>query len=159
VSGPGFAVESRKLTLKPGEHAHVTLIPTRDPQELARERAGTRSALRLGAYVSAGVGVATAITAAALYVDNGNRYSDWQSRTRKVVSTLPSDPNAPDKLDQLLAEENSLRRRDAWALGLTVVSCTALTASAVLYLVGREPHDRLIVTAGAEPSLRYEHLF
>lgn len=159
VAGAGYATEARQLRLRPGEVARLTLVPLREPKAQAALSARNRATLRVGAYVLAGVGVAAGATAAVLYVDNGSRYAAWQANSRRVVSTLPSDPDAPAKLDRVLAEENSLRRRDSWALGLTVFSCTALATAAVVYFASRAPEDRLIVTAGAEPSIRYQHEF
>ena len=138
---------------------HVSLLPPRDPLALSAEQDQTRKATRLGSYVLAGVGLASAVTATALYVDAGARYRAWQARSRKSVSTLPSDPNAPQAIDQLLADENGIRRRDSWALGLTVFSCAALTTSVVLFFSSRAPEHRLIVTAGSAPSLRYVRSF
>lgn len=159
VSGSEYATEIRSIVLEPRGAASVTLVPPRDPHAIADERERTRKALRLGAYVLAGVGAASAITAAAIYVDDNARYANWQTKSRNSVRTLPSDPNAPASLDALLAEENDIRRRDAWALGLTVFSCAALATSTVIFLGTREPEHRLVITAGAEPSLRYERSF
>jgi hypothetical protein len=159
VAGPGYTPEVRQIVLEPRSEASFTLVPPRDPHAVADERERTRKTLRVGAYVLAGVGAATAVSAVALYVDDNARYASWQAQSRTSVRTLASDPNAPASLDALLAEENDIRRRDAWALGLTVFSCAALATSTVLFLSSREPEQRLVITAGSEPSLRYERSF
>jgi len=159
VSGPEYASETRQIVLGPRSEASFTLVPPRDPHALADERERARKTLRLGAYVLAGVGAATAVTAAAIYVDDNARYANWQAKSRTSVRTLASDPNAPASLDALLAEENDIRRRDAWALGLSVFSCAALATSTVLFFSSRAPEQRLVITAGSQSSLRYERSF
>jgi hypothetical protein len=62
-------------------------------------------------------------------------------------------------LDELLAEENALRRRDDVALGLAVVSGAALATSAILYLSSRDGDDQLVLSGSTAPELRYVHAF
>lgn len=159
VSGAGYASETRAITLEPRGALHVSLLPPRDAQALADERERARRTRRIAAYVLGGVSAATAISAGAIYLYNNQRYSDWQAKSRNSVRTLASDPNAPVSLDALLAEENQIRRRDSWALGLSVLSGAALATSAVLFFGSRESEPRLVITAGAQPSLRYQHSF
>jgi len=159
VLGPEYSVETRRIVLGPREQAHLTLVPLRDPQRLVDEHERTRHWVRIGSLTLAAVGVATAVTATALYIDNNARYSAWQAKSRKSVSTLPTDPNAANALDALLAEENSIRHRDSVALGLTVFSCAALATSAVLFLSSQKHEERLVITAGTQPGIRYERQF
>ena len=159
VTGPEHATETRRVTVKLGARTALTLTPLRAPGTLHAQQERSRHALRVGSYALAGVAAATAVAAVALRIDTDARYSAWQKKSHETLSTLPSDPEAAASLDQLLAEENDIRRRDSWALGLTVFSCTALATSAVLFLSSSPHRDRLIVTAGVSPGLRYEHSF
>ncbi|HKQ67765.1 MAG TPA: tetratricopeptide repeat protein [Polyangiaceae bacterium] len=157
VEGPGYIAETRRMTIAARERQELTLQPARDPVALDLEHQRTQSTLRTWSYVLAGITLATGATAAGLYVDNTSRYEAWQAESRRRIGTLPSDPNAPQSLDALLAEENSIRRRDSLALGLTVVSLTTLAASAVLYLTSRDSERRLVLTA--DSHLHYQHAF
>lgn len=159
VTGPGHATEARRITIQIGKRTEVTLAPPRAPHTQRDEQERTRRGLRIGSYALAAVGAATAVAAVALRLDTDARYSSWQQKSRTTLSSLPSDPEASASLERLLAEENDIRHRDAWALGLTVFSCTALATSAVLFFSSTPRRDRLIVTAGVSPGLRYEYSF
>jgi hypothetical protein len=159
VVGAGYAPETTRIELLPRQRMTLTLLPAREPLAQRAERERSRTAVRVWSYVMAGVAVATGATAAAIYVDDNSRYAAWQAKSRTTVKSLPSDPNAPQTLDALLAEENGIRKRDAVALGLSVLSCSALAASAVLFFSSRAPSDQLVLSAGAAPSLRYVHTF
>ena len=159
VSGSGYVTELRQFALSPRQVAKLTVLPERASDVLSRAQAQARKRLRLASYVSAGAGVLSGALAAILYLDNHNRYAAWQEESRQTVRTLPEDPNAASRLDALLAEENSIRKRDSWALGLSVFSCSAVAASALLFIASRDDRDQIMVTTGALTGLRYQRSF
>jgi len=159
LEGPGYKPETRRIVLKPRERIVITLRPPRDPDVHELERQSNQKMLRTWSYIFAGVTLASAATATVIYIDNNARYDTWQAHSQERIKTLSSAQNPLASLDKLLAEENSIRRRDDVALGLTVFSGAALAASAVLFISSRDWNDRLVLTGTAAPELRYVHAF
>jgi hypothetical protein len=159
VEGPGYVPETRRVVLTPRQVLELTLRPPQSRERSDRERRRRHVILRTWSYVFAGVSLASGATAAVLYIDNNARYEAWQVRGQDRIKALASDPNPLQSMDDLLAEENAIRRRDNLALGLAVFSGAALAASTVLFLSSRDAVDRLVLSGSAAPELRYVRVF
>lgn len=146
---PAPAVVRRDVA---AEHAALALRVER------AERARTQ---RVAALASAGLGVSSLVAAAILFAENQAAYDDWNRRSHDFATRLGSANNpTPRELDRLLARENTLRNRDAWALGLGVFGGVLSVASATLWftLPGAEPR-RVSIQLGPKPWLGYSANF
>ena len=148
VEGGGFERRQLRIDLAPRQSLRVSLVPPRNRQELERSRERRASAQRFAAYAVGGVAIASGAVALGLAVSNAGRYEDWREKNRKFVQSHAgqSTAAAAQALDDLLAEENSIRNRDALALGLGVAAGTLLTTSIALWLTSRAHEPTLTVT-------------
>lgn len=116
---------------------------------------------RSAAIATAGLGIWSLALATIVYARNQRQYQDWNRRAQRFAARLNSE-EAPTRgeLDQLLAQENSLRNRDAWALGLGVLGGALSVTSAALWLSapGAEP-ARLSFQVGPNNWLGYSSAF
>ncbi|RYZ03521.1 MAG: PEGA domain-containing protein [Myxococcales bacterium] len=160
VSGAGFESRELRVELAAGQSLRLRVVPPRSRSELERSRGRRAQAQRLVAYAAGGAAVVSGAIALALVVSNAGRYEDWRQKNRDFVEAHAgqSSPAAAQALDRLLAEENSIRNRDAVALGLGVAAGALLTASTALWLTAGAPEPTLIVT-GSSAQLGYRSAF
>jgi hypothetical protein len=159
VEGPGYVPETRRIVLTPRQALEFTLRPAQSREHRDLERRRRHEILRTWSYVFAGLSLASGATALIIYIDNSARYEAWQARGQNRIKTIASDQNPLQSMDNLLAEENDIRRRDNVALGLAVFSGAALAAGTILYLSSRDSVDRLVLSGSAAPELRYVRSF
>ncbi|HEX2873657.1 MAG TPA: PEGA domain-containing protein [Polyangiaceae bacterium] len=112
--------------------------PSPPPAELGRLREAQQrriSVQRTSALLVGGVGLASLATAGILFASNQRGYADWRRDSQRFADDLGASGMAtPAELDRLLERENTLRNRDAWALGLAVIGGAMSVGSAVLWL-------------------------
>lgn len=130
-------------------------------EDLLAERRRRASLQRVSAIVVGGIGVASLATAGILYASNQSDYADWRRESRAFADHLgPAGSSTRSDLDRLLQRENTLRNRDAWAIGATVFGGAMCASSALLWLTlpGGEP-GALSVRVGPDPWLGYAGTF
>lgn len=96
------------------------------------ERQRRSSLQRTTAILLGGVGLTGLTLGGVLYVSNQARWEDWQRDSRRRLSASSAAPAR--ELEEVLAQENTLRNRDAWALALAVAGGVMGASSAALWL-------------------------
>jgi hypothetical protein len=150
------------LTKKPPTHAQVA-APS-PPAELGRLREAQQNRIsvqRTSALVIGGVSLASLATAGILFLSNQRSYADWRRDSQRFADDLGASGMAtPAELDRLLERENTLRNRDAWALGLAVFGGAMAASSAVLWLsLPQAEASGVTLQLGPAPRLSYSGRF
>jgi len=160
VEGVGFERRELGVDLAPGRALRLSLVPPRSRRELERSREQRASVQRFAAYAVGGVAIASGAVAVGLAISNAGRYEDWREKNRRFLESHASQSTAAaaQALDQLLAEENSIRNRDALALGMGVAAGTLLVTSIGLWLTASTHQPTLTVT-GSSAQLGYGSSF
>lgn len=152
------------LSKKPSAQAQVNATPPPPPAELGRLREAQQrriSVQRTSALVVGGVGLASLATAGVLFVSNQQGFADWRRDSQRFADDLGASGMAtPAELDRLLERENTLRNRDAWALGLAVFGGAMAASSAVLWLsLPQAEASGVSLQLGPAPRLSYSGRF
>jgi hypothetical protein len=160
ASGSAFGDETRRVVLNAQHPTEITLRPPARSDTLLASDAERRRTLRLVSYVAGGLGVVSAVVAAALYVDNSSRWRAWDQRALALRSRQ-SEPSAAllGDVDALLDDENALRNRDAVAVGLGAAGGVLLTGAASLFFASRAPSEHWVVTGRKGVGLAYHGSF
>ena len=90
-----------------------------------------------------GVGVASLAGSGIVYAVNQGEYDTWRDEGRKLAERMNSDPASvsPGEWNQLLERENTLRNRDATALGLAVLGGALTITGAALWFTAPKPAE------------------
>jgi hypothetical protein len=149
VAGADFETLERSVTLEPAHPLRLTLVPPPSGSAAARAASQRMQAQRDWSYLVGSVGLGAATAGGVLYWVNARRYDDWRAESRVLIADYARDPLSapPERWNELFADEQAIRDRDAVALGLGVFGGTLLAAAAGLYLTARGPSLRLTVTA------------
>ena len=101
------------------------------------------------------------LISAMIFAKNEADYDDWNRRSQSFAARLDTlGPPAARELDQVLARENELRNRDAWALGLGVLGGLLSATSAALWLsLPKAEPPRVSLQFGPNPWLGYSSSF
>jgi hypothetical protein len=154
--GLGFDTDTRWVTIARGGSHQLTLKPSASASSLLGREAEQRRRLRFVAYVSAGLGLASAITATALYLDTSAAWKRHDERVSQLrASTAANEPLYVPQVDQLLDREATLRNRDALAVGFGVAGATLLLGGVALFVATRAPATSWTVTAGSGVAVRH----
>lgn len=158
----GARFESRELyvRLAPRATKQIRIVPSLSRAELERGDAQRARAQRLVAYVVGGVALAAGTTSAIVAIDNAARYSEFRLKNRAFAlnHANQSTAEATRALDELLVEENSIRNRDALALGLGVAGGALFATSLALWLTAGSSQPTVTVT-GSGAQLGYRGRF
>jgi hypothetical protein len=96
-----------------------------------------------------------------LFWVNQAGYAEWREDSRALGTRLNENPDSVStaELDSLLERENSLRNRDAVALGLAVAGATLGLSSAALWLTAPDPDAPVRLSARLGQQLTLEGTF
>lgn len=160
VEGGGFESRELGISLAPSRSLRLRLVPSPARQTLERSRERRAYVQRVAAYAVGGVAIASGAVAVGLAVSNAGRYQDWREKNRQFLESHADQSMAATAraLDQLLAEENSIRNRDALVLGMGVAAGTLLATSIGLWLTSSTHQPTLTVT-GSGAQLGYGSSF
>ncbi len=162
ITGKVSTVLSLVLRKKPRPAApNVDMARDAALGRLRAERLGRASMQRTGAILAGGIGVASLAAAGILYASNQRAYADWRRDSRSFADELGSPASATrSELDELFQRENTLRNRDAWALGLAVFGGVMSASSAVLWLtLPSADAGHVSARLGPEPWIGYGDTF
>jgi PEGA domain/TPR repeat len=174
LAHPGYETRVESLQIVGKQRLSLALVlepqkraasPGAAPQQRALEslRDDWRQRTRLqrtSAIIAGGVALASLTAAGALYLSNHKGYEDWHRDTRAFAGRLNTPGASGRELDSLLARENTLRNRDAWALGLAVFGGVLGTTSLALWLSAPQAApSRLSIQFGSSPWLGYSGSF
>lgn len=149
------------------EPRRAPAVPRPDPAtqrallSLRTEREQRRRSQTVASLATGGLGVASLVVAGVIFARNQAAYDDWNQRSQNFAARLGT-ATAPTRqeLDQLLARENTLRNRDAWALGLGVLGGVLSAASAALWLsLPGDDEQRVSIQLGPNRWLGYSTNF
>ncbi len=140
-----------------------------DPNEPARrlalqvqlERDQRRNAHHTAALVTGVVGAASLVGGGILFWVNQADYAEWRDDSRTLGTRLNQDPDSVStaELDSLLERENSLRNRDAVALGLAIAGTALGLSSVALWLSAPDPDAPVQISARLGQQLTLEGTF
>ncbi len=157
------------LDLTPQPAAVAAPVLCADPDEPARrlavqvrqERDQQRSAHHTAALVTGVVGAASLVGGGVLFWVNQAGYAEWREDSRALGTRLNQDPDSvrTAELDSLLERENSLRNRDAVALGLAVAGTALGLSSVALWLSAPDPEAPVQLSARLGQQLTLEGTF
>jgi tetratricopeptide repeat protein/PEGA domain-containing protein len=159
----GLALVLQPVKPPPGRSADADMSATRQRAlESLRDDWQQRTRLqRTSAIIAGGVALASLTAAGALYLSNQKGYDDWNHDSRAFATRLQHVPGpSGNELDSLLARENTLRNRDALALGLAIFGGVLGTTSLALWLtVPRADSNHFTLQLGSSPWLGYSGSF
>jgi tetratricopeptide (TPR) repeat protein len=163
ITGKVSTLLSLVLRKKPPPPPSPNVDMARDAAlgRLREERLRRASMQRTGAILGGGIGVASLAAAGILYASNQRAYADWRRDSRGFADELgPPTSATRSELDQLFQRENTLRNRDAWALGLAVFGGVMSASSTVLWLtLPRAEAGHVSARLGPEPWIGYGGTF
>ena len=140
LSGAGIEKSERlvEITAKRG----LLSVDAREPGDAMVAERGSRRKLQLTlAIATSAAGVVSLGAAGVLYAVNQNAYGDWRTDGTSLADRMAQSPDQVSAGDwnDLLERENTLRNRDAAALGLAVFGGVLVTTGAVLWLTTPKP--------------------
>jgi len=158
----GLSLVLQPLPQSSSAQSNSTPLHSQQAFESLRDDWQARARLqRTTAIVTGGVALASLTAAGALYLSNQKGYDDWNRDSQAFATRLRNAP-APSgrELDDLLARENTLRNRDALALGLAVFGGVLGTTSLALWLtMPKAVPNHLTLQLGSSPWLGYSGSF
>lgn len=142
LSGQGVESAERWISLGGAERSFA-LGAREATDHLIDERARRRTLHRVSALIVGGVGVASLAGSGIVYAVNQGEYDSWRDEGRKLAERMNSDPASvsPGGWNQLLERENTLRNRDATALGLAVLGGALTITGAALWFTAPKPAE------------------
>jgi hypothetical protein len=140
MSGKGIEPAERWIRVTPSQTS-ITLGAHEATARLVDERDRRRSGQRIAGLVVAGAGLASLAGAGIVYALNQGEYSDWRDDGRTLASRMRAEPSSvsPADWNGLLERENTLRNRDAAAIGLAVLGGALSVTGAALFLTAPAP--------------------
>lgn len=163
VALSGASIEHSEQLIEIGPRRGELSVDAREPgAAMVTERSSRRKLQLTLAIVTSAAGVVSLGAAGALYAVNQNAYDEWRddgSDLASRMSSAPGDVSAGD-WNRLLERENTLRNRDAAALGLTVFGGLLISTGAVLWLTAPHPATSgVTLRIGKAPWLGYSAPF
>jgi hypothetical protein len=138
----GTGIEQTERWIEIGRAPRTFLVDVREPgAAMAAERDSRRKLQLTLAVVTAATGAVSLGAAGAIYAVNQSAYGEWRDDGRTLASRMATAPDQVSAADwnRLLERENTLRNRDAAALGITVFGGLLLASGAVLWLSAPSP--------------------
>jgi hypothetical protein len=142
VALSGAGIESSEQLIEIGPQRGKLSVDAREPDSaMIAERSSRRKLQLTFAIATSAAGVVSLGSAAALYAVNQSAYSEWRDDGSELATRMGSAPNDVSAGDwnRLLERENTLRNRDAAALGLAVFGGVLISTGAVLWLTAPRP--------------------